>query len=395
MNTALEEESRLIGSIYDAAMNPALWPSVLDAITTRVQGRTAIIIATDALNPGYNLIIPHNLPEASLIEYRERKLDLIDMEVTGGGLMRYGVGSARTAHEAYGSFESWRDKIGDFYPFLKKWGASAQAGVALEYGNYRWSVLGVHRPEEAGHFDSEPLEFLTRISPHIQRALQIHRQLIAVKDENTHLYAMLDAMNTGVVLLDSAGDLLYTNPHAARLFREHNVLDLQQGGLRAASSTENERLQRLIRGAIGTSLRDPALASAEPQDNHGGVISLSNPGKTRQLMLSIVPLSSPAGSKDRRSDRLAAAVFVTDPQQGHQVSERLLRENYRLTPREAGICQIFINAPRPEAVAEHSGLSLESVRHYLKCIYEKTGQHSQAELIRLLMGLSLDFEHIG
>ena len=44
--------------------------------------------------------------------------------------------------------------------------------------------------------------------------------------------------------------------------------------------------------------------------------------------------------------------------------------------------------------AEHSGLSTESVRTYLKAIYEKTGQHSQAELIRLLMGLRVDFEHI-
>jgi len=31
---------------------------------------------------------------------------------------------------------------------------------------------------------------------------------------------------------------------------------------------------------------------------------------------------------------------------------------------------------------------------FLKSIYEKTGQHSQAALMRRLMGLALDFQHI-
>ncbi|MCC6374187.1 MAG: hypothetical protein IT465_05155, partial [Moraxellaceae bacterium] len=73
---------------------------------------------------------------------------------------------------------------------------------------------------------------------------------------------------------------------------------------------------------------------------------------------------------------------------------RLLKENYQLSPREVTVCQYFINTPNINSIAEHSGLSIESIRTYLKTIYEKTGQHSQAELIRLLMGLRVDFEHI-
>lgn len=60
-----------------------------------------------------------------------------------------------------------------------------------------------------------------------------------------------------------------------------------------------------------------------------------------------------------------------------------------------GICQAFLRQPSLEAVAESCGLSLATVRSYLKSIYEKTGQHSQAELMHLLMSLRLNFEHIA
>ena len=89
-----------------------------------------------------------------------------------------------------------------------------------------------------------------------------------------------------------------------------------------------------------------------------------------------------------------SAIFLTDPDQGYHLSDRLLQDHYQLSPREISICQYFINTPNINTTAEHSGLSTESVRTYLKAIYEKTGQHSQAELIRLLMGLRVDFEHI-
>ena len=85
---------------------------------------------------------------------------------------------------------------------------------------------------------------------------------------------------------------------------------------------------------------------------------------------------------------------MTDPDQGYHLSDHLLQDNYQLSPREVTICQLFVNNPNINTIAEHSGLSTESVRTYLKAIYEKTGQHSQAELIRLLMGLRVDFEHI-
>ena len=381
------EEHQLIGDIYDAALDARLWPNILTKIATHTQAKTANIIAMDQLNPAYNLFFPHNIPEQCLMEYQESGWNVVDMKVVGAGLAKFGVGVPHTSIDVFGSIENVQKEYGDYYGFLQKWGMTSQLGALLDHGDFRWSVVGIHRPEEMGVFGADAAAFLERITAHIRRALQIHRQLMAVKNENTRLYTMLDAMVTGVLLLGNDARIHFANPRAARLIAEHEAITIQQEGLRAQNNSQNTILQKLIRGAIETSQRDC-------QGSHGGVMGLNSPHRTTPLMLSIVPLSSLDTWQDLRHDNIAAAIFLTDPDQGYHLSDRLLQDHYQLSPREISICQYFINTPNINTTAEHSGLSTESVRTYLKAIYEKTGQHSQAELIRLLMGLRVDFEHI-
>ena len=59
--------------------------------------------------------------------------------------------------------------------------------------------------------------------------------------------------------------------------------------------------------------------------------------------------------QDLRSDNVAASIFITDPQQGHRVSETLLQDSYGMTPREIEICQAFVNNPAVEMLAPQLG----------------------------------------
>lgn len=392
MHHSPEAESRLIGDIYDAAMDASRWPGVMSTIAEWTRATTANIIAMDALNPSYNLLFPHNIPKECLAEYAACGWNRIDMQILGTALQKHGIGVAHSTATLYGDFDEMRKEFGDYYYFLKKWGMTSQAGALLDHGDFRWSAIGIHRSEETGFFDAGTLSFLERIAEHLRRALQIHRQLMAVKDENTRLYAALDVMITGVMLLGGDARVRYANPRAARLLREHGALDVRDERLRAAIPSQNDRLNALVHGAINTSQRE---SQAVLPGNHGGAMGLTAAGSDHPIMLTVVPLSSFAAWQDLRNDNIAAAVFVTDPGEGHHLSEHMLRDSYGLTAREAEVCRHFINSPDPEAVAGRSGLSRETVRHYLKSIYEKTGQHTQADLMRLLMGLRIDFEHIS
>lgn len=385
---SLDKEFQLIGDIYDAALDGSRWPQVMKSIAELTEARSTIITGMDMLNPGYNILTPHNLSEECLTEYRNEGWDEVDMRITGKAFLEFGgVGKAGRLEDLFGSYEEWKRQVGDYYHYCRKWQMGAQMGVMLEIADFRWCCLGVHRPEDQGHFDRSAVDFIDRIGLHLRRGLQIHRQLSLTRQHNAALYTLLDRMAVGVVLISTSGRVAYANPSAENLLRRHSFLQVTPGGVQCRDPLQNQRLQQLVRGAIDTSQRDC-------QGNTGGVLGLTDVSRSLPLMLSVLPVSAIDTWQDLRSDNVAAALFITDPDQGHSVSEKLLRENYALTPREIEICQHFVNNPVLESLAPQLGITLSSLRTFLKIIYEKTGQHSQAELMRLLMGLALDFQHI-
>jgi PAS domain-containing protein/DNA-binding CsgD family transcriptional regulator len=387
----LDAEDHLIGDIYDAALNPGLWPQVLQQLVELTACNSAIITALDSLNPDYTVAFSHNIPAEPLQVYREAGLDIIDMELHVPPMLQAGLGSVVSSTTMHGSQDDYIRRAGEFYQrCLKPSRIHYLAGTLLDHGDFRSATLGVHRPPEASPMAPEEIACLARLAPHFRRALQIHRQLTAVQRHNAMLYRMLDALVAGVILLDARGRVRYANPSAEALLRQHGSLRVTaRAELQASEPASNAALQRALRATIGTGLRQPA-----PVRSAQSVIGLSRPDGSQLLMLTVTPLSELSGYADLASDDIAAAVFMTDPSARLTLSRRLLRESFRLGERECDICEAFVNHATLEGTAQACGLSLASVRTYLREIYEKTGQHSQAELMRLLTGLRLDFEHI-
>lgn len=383
-----DAEFALVGDIYDAALEPSRWGRVLQQLAALAECNSAIVTALDHLNPAYTLAFTHNIPEPALRAYREAGLDAFEMEFHGRPLIERGPGSVLLSTEVYGSQEEYVRRGGEFYRrCLKPSNIHYLGGCLIDHGDFRWGALGIHRPEDWPALTQEHRDLLGRLGPHVRRALQIHRQISLTQQQNAALYALLGTMRVGVILLDIGGRVVFANPAAEALLRRQRLLQITPGGLQCTDPAQHRQLQQFIRGAIDTSQRDC-------HGNTGGVMGLVDPSRRLPLMLSVLPLSSVEAWQDLRSDNIGAALFLTDPEQGCRVSEKLLRENYGLSPREIEICQRFVNNPALATLAPELNLALISLRTFLKSIYEKTGQHSQAELMRLLMGLALDFQHI-
>jgi DNA-binding CsgD family transcriptional regulator len=384
-----DAESRLIGDIYDAALNPGLWPRVLEQLATLTESNSAVLTALDRLNPAYTVAFTHNIPAEPFQVYREARLDVIDMELHVPPMLAGGLGSIFCSTQAYGSQEEYIRRAGEFYErCLAPSNIYYLKGMLLDHGEFRAATLGVHRPRDWSPMGREQVALMARLASHFRRALQIHRQLTEVRQQNAAFYHMLDGLVAGVLLLDGAGRLRYANPSAETFLRRHHGLAVSaQGELRAADAAANAALQALLRTAISTGRREGPFRAT---DNVLGLPAAEG----RLLMLTVTPLSEMTGYAEFASDGVAAAVFVTDPAARHTLSRRLLRESFGLAERECDLCEAFLNHATLEGTAQACGLSLASVRTYLKSIYEKTGRHSQAELMRLLAGLRLDFEHI-
>ena len=255
-------------------------------------------------------------------------------------------------------------------------------GTLLEYGDFRYAALGLHRPVDWAPLTEADAALGERLGRHLRRALQIHRQLTAVRHQNIRLYQMLDSLVAGVILVNASGKVRYANASADHLLGRHGaLLHCPRNGLRAALPDQSHALQEMLRGAILTWQRETSRVT-------GGVIGLQRASGEAPLMLTITPLSGLAGYGDLSADGVAAAIFLTDPDARHSLSTKLLQESYGLSHRESEVCHVFVNQATIEGVAEQCGLSLGTVRSYIKA------KHSQAELMRLLMELTVDFEHI-
>lgn len=391
MSLIPEAESRLIGDIYDASLDPARWPTVIQRFAEITRSSKANVLAFDRLNPDYFLFHAHGTTPDDLARYQEGGFASLDMDFAGKWLQQHGgLGKATANHLYDGGLDAYiRDAGPLFSDFFSKVGIHYQIGGLLEKSEFRWSVLGIHRGRDGQPFEDETIALVTRLMPHLRRALQIHRQLISASQRNARLYRLLDGLTTGILLIDGGSRIRYANGQAERLLKAHDGLSVgPRHELRAKYPAEQAELQSLLQGAIRISHREPTSGAA------GGVLACHDSNGAGLLMLTVAPLSEMAGYEELASDGIGAAIFLTDPGARHRLSQELLKRSFGLTDREAEVCEAFLNSPTLEGVATRCHLSLNSVRTYMKEIYAKTGRRSQSELMHLLMGLRLDFEHI-
>ena len=66
----------------------------------------------------------------------------------------------------------------------------------------------------------------------------------------------------------------------------------------------------------------------------------------------------------------------------------VLRRIYGLTRAESQVAMRVLNGDGLAPIAEELSVSLTTVRTHLQRIFDKTGTHRQAELVRLLLTLS-------
>ncbi|MGK6315737.1 LuxR C-terminal-related transcriptional regulator [Neorhizobium sp. DT-125] len=64
-----------------------------------------------------------------------------------------------------------------------------------------------------------------------------------------------------------------------------------------------------------------------------------------------------------------------------------LQRLYRLTKAEAAVAVRITRGDGLQSVADALSLSLSTVRTHQQRVFEKTGTHRQAELVRLLLGV--------
>jgi DNA-binding CsgD family transcriptional regulator len=236
--------------------------------------------------------------------------------------------------------------------------------------------LGVIRPPDIP-FEDADLDLLHGLAPHLQRAIHLQEMLTTADLVMRAASQALDALRLGALLVDEHASVLASNRRAEALLAEDGGLRCEDRQLIAPTRQDTEALRRLVDGAT----REPAGKESAA----GGMLAISRGDDTDPLMTVVSPLK-PAETPAPWSERSAAIVLMSDPEELPRLPEAGLRRLYGLTPAEARVAARLAQGERLEAIAEALDVRLSTVRSQLQAILAKTGTQRQSELVRLLLG---------
>ena len=237
----------LVGSIYDAALTPELWPDVLDDLGNIVGCSRALIMTLDVLNPGSELefLDTLRLDTTCLVDYATHYA-ATDIWAQRG--MRLPIGEAALGEALV---PAAMFKRSEFYnDFLSRVEIAHALTSVIERDRELMTYISFYRTPRDGMFDEQSRSLLTTLAPHFRRAIKLHQKTTTLGLRGKGALEALDRLPMGVMLLDSRGRVVEINAAAERLMASGDGLRIFRGELTAANAMETRRMREVIFNAV-------------------------------------------------------------------------------------------------------------------------------------------------
>src|SRR5918997_2853490 len=364
----------LIGRLYDAAAGLEDWRDVLASIADLLGGSAAVIGVVGPRCPGR--IVQVGVDPACVARYLERHAGRNELATRSASLP---VGSVVTDGSLMRKDEFLRTAFYD--ECLRPQGLRSLICLRAARGE-RGAVANVCvlRTARDGEFGAEEVELLSRLAPHLRRAVAFHIRLAEAEGERRALAEALERLPRAAFLVDGAAVVRHANAAGAALLAARDGglrADSGEGGaLRAARAEETAFLRRVVAAAL------PGRGAGHPAGEH---VCLSRPPPRPPLVVTAIPLSAAGMAAAGLPPAAMALLLVADTEaRTAAASPALLRETFGLTRAEAGVAAHAAAGEGVPALAASLGISPGTARLHLHRVFEKTGARRQAELATML-----------
>jgi DNA-binding CsgD family transcriptional regulator len=361
----------LIDQIYEAAIVPSLWTSVLDQIALRIRATGAAVFLLSEGNEIKSI-------------WSDSLHDLVTGWIEGGWqaktqraprMMALNHAGFVTDRDIYRPGEMEKDEAFSKYLHPAGFGYGAGTGVLIPTGET--AVYSIERRFETGPITREDCERLDFLRPHLARAAVLCCR--AGLEQARKAAQLLEAIGLAGAVIRPNGALLASNSLFEQL-------------VPAVMQDRRDRLRMV--NVDADQLFGEALNRLKQRDAYDGVFSIPTPANENALPLIVHLLPIRGQAQDFFTDG-SIVVLVTPIDRAKVPTAAVLQGLFDLSPAEAKVAHGIGSARSIDALANSLNVSRETVRTQLKAVLAKTGVRRQTELINLLAGKEFPALQIG
>lgn len=362
--------NRIIYAVYDAAMSPEKWPSVLSQIGALFNAEGAVIIFYENAAPA-DFIFSENLQNAVRVYLDEEwwRHDIhaqraIACHLTSGDV--FSDYTIATPEEI--------ESLPIYVDFFRRVGFGwLMSGVMLPDLDML-VALSLPRAKWKGAFSAAEMALLKEVARHVEQALRISLRISNLEATETSLLAALDNMEAGIYALNESSEIILANASGQEMLTNH----FQVTGQHMTARAKDERLRF---DALVAAARDAECTSALTQS----CVFTGADGK--RIVVWALPITKSGQGRIGMTGVARTLLLAMPVERNHIVEPAVLRDLFGLTLGEARLASLIGSGVAVRAAAGKLGVTEATARVVLKRVFQKLGVNRQAELVLHLSAL--------
>ena len=372
-----KQAHEIILSIYDTALDPKNWPSVLDEICVFVGAVGALVIDIEGDKTSGRLIpslyttnYDALIANAYLDGHRSQELNDQDVfECYSNRKDRIELVSDHVLAASREELELRANVVA-----MKSIGLRYRAGALLNKDLKSKDRFGFQFNSDQGPLNSENVRKASILLPHIAKALDVSRPMIQLSAKYNQIIDAINMLKTGVCIIDHKQRVVAKNLEFERQTEGYSVFSIERDGRLTFSNQTNAKMasdmfsSTKFHGRFGARPRKEALGETVHSD-------------IRELCIEITPLQGAAYGDGNLSK--GSVVFSLDTSQNADIDFEKFSSSFGFTPAETKVLQLLSSGLTNPQIADCSNKSVETINTQVKSLLSKTMTSNRTQLIRL------------
>lgn len=365
-----EAAARLAEEIYDAGIDPSMWPHAIRTIVEFVGGAAGWLMTRDSTGGTGEVTFGFGDDPYFRWLYTEQ---YIGADPISAALPSLGYDDVVSGTSIMPRAEFIQTRF--YGEWLEPQGWLENLCVVLDRSTPRLTLFTMVRSQGDGWADDGVRQRMQLIAPHLRRSVLVGQALGFRTAQAATLADTLDQISAGVFFIDAEGAIIHANASGSRMLAD-GVLSANF----ALAGPSKRTAPRSSRHALASSGESE---TPEHGECNGEVLALNAPNGDRYIVHGL-PLTSGQRRQAGIYQRAVAALFVQRAAIASASAGAAIAQHYKLTPTELRVLLSIAESAGVPAAAAALSIAESTVRTHLSRLFTKTGTNSQIELAALV-----------